>query len=270
MPIDNRHSDDNYRVEHRCGHGQVHDSRRQAGGGAGWLRPVVSRHGVLGLLRDRHIPGRVPIRLRVFPTGRPRRGAPNEGLASSPLLSHSCWPLRWLRVLPGDPGPGDGATDRIRDARGVSRRRARSRGLPGGNVEPRAYFVAGRRSLERTETGSEYSKKGLTMGTHRYGDRGRADRNPAAADAVLLGAALAAGAVLVGVVVAAGLLDGLLFGGGVPSLRHRSVGRIVVGVFTHAAKPYDHSAPARAHTDSSLCWRPRVGFPGTQALPGSW
>ena len=79
---------------------------------------------------------------------------------------------------------------------------------------------------------------------HHYGHRDRAERTPGSHDAFMAACALAALAVGCGLVVGAGLLDGLVFAGEAPSLRHRSLPQIVAQVFTHAKHPYRAFAPA--------------------------
>ena len=79
---------------------------------------------------------------------------------------------------------------------------------------------------------------------HHYGHRDRAERTPGSHDAFMAACALAALAVGCGLVVGAGLLDGLVFAGAAPSLRHRSLPQIVAQVFTHAKHPYRAFAPA--------------------------
>ncbi len=81
-------------------------------------------------------------------------------------------------------------------------------------------------------------------GIHHYGHRDRAERTPGSHDAFMAACALAALAVGCGLVVGAGLLDGLVFAGAPPSLRHRSLPQIVAQVFTHAKHPYRAFAPA--------------------------
>ena len=75
--------------------------------------------------------------------------------------------------------------------------------------------------------------------------------------------AFAALAAAIGLVVGAGLLDGLVFAGKAPSLRHRPLPQIVAHVFTHANHPYRAFAPATTGPAaphgrtgrSSPCWR---------------
>jgi len=56
---------------------------------------------------------------------------------------------------------------------------------------------------------------------HYYGDRGRAERTPGSHDALIAASAIGVAAAAVGLIVSAGLLDGLIFAGHVPTLRHR-------------------------------------------------
>jgi len=73
---------------------------------------------------------------------------------------------------------------------------------------------------------------------HHYGDRGRAERMPGSHDALIAACAVAAVAAAVGLVIGAGLLDGVIFAGHAPSLRHQPLPKIVIDVFAHAGHPY--------------------------------
>jgi hypothetical protein len=78
---------------------------------------------------------------------------------------------------------------------------------------------------------------------HHYGHRDRAERTPGSHDAFIAGCAIAILGAGCGLVVVAGLLDGLIFAGRVPPLRHRPLPQIVARVFTHPSHPYRAFAP---------------------------
>lgn len=87
--------------------------------------------------------------------------------------------------------------------------------------------------------------------SHNYGDRGRAERTPGIQHAVTAVCAMAAAASVVGLVIITGLLDGLVFMGHVPSLRQKSIPKLVIAVIGHARRPYRAFAPTATGTVTS-------------------
>lgn len=77
-----------------------------------------------------------------------------------------------------------------------------------------------------------------------YGDRGRAERTPGSHDALIAAWVIGVATAAVGLVMAAGLVDGVVFAGHAPSLRHQQFSRIVVDVLAQPKHPYRGFSPA--------------------------
>ena len=79
--------------------------------------------------------------------------------------------------------------------------------------------------------------------SHRYGDRGRAERIPGSHDALVAAWVVGVASAAVGLVISAGVVDGVVFAGHAPSLRHQHLSRVVVDVFAYPRHPYRGFSP---------------------------